>query len=311
MDYLNFDLEVGQGTGQEYPVTVIHSYGGEASAIMHFPFDDAGLEDELQRLQSAILRSGSHRRRWLSVQEQTVQDFGSALFNALFTGDIRNRFDVSLDHANQHGKGLRIRLRIKSPKMASLPWEFLFDPRHSAYLCLDNTKPLVRYLELPVSIPALNVQLPLRILGMVGYSDGLDVSHEKRLVEEAVRELCNRGLVELEWIEGSYWRDLQKALRRGPWHIFHFIGHGGFDPNKDEGLLVMADEQNQAFELPASQLALFLSTHKSLRLALLNSCEGAQGGELDLFSSTASILVQRGLPSVVAMQFEITDRAAI
>ena len=44
---------------------------------------------------------------------------------------------------------------------------------------------------------------------------------------------------------------------------------------------------------------------------LLNSCEGARGSAHDVFSSTAAILVRRGLPAVVAMQYEITDRAAV
>jgi uncharacterized membrane protein HdeD (DUF308 family) len=43
----------------------------------------------------------------------------------------------------------------------------------------------------------------------------------------------------------------------------------------------------------------------------LNSCEGARGSESDAFSSTAATLVRRGIPAVVAMQYEITDRAAI
>jgi hypothetical protein len=48
-----------------------------------------------------------------------------------------------------------------------------------------------------------------------------------------------------------------------------------------------------------------------LRLVLLNTCEGAKGGQHDLFSVTAATLAQRGIPAVLAMQYEITDRAAI
>jgi len=47
-----------------------------------------------------------------------------------------------------------------------------------------------------------------------------------------------------------------------------------------------------------------------LRLIVLNSCEGATSGGLDIFSSTASILLRAGLPAVLAMQYEITDSAA-
>jgi tetratricopeptide (TPR) repeat protein len=54
-----------------------------------------------------------------------------------------------------------------------------------------------------------------------------------------------------------------------------------------------------------------LADHAPLRLVLLNSCAGAQGSQRDVFSSTASILVRRGISAVVSMQYEITDGAAI
>jgi formylglycine-generating enzyme required for sulfatase activity len=41
------------------------------------------------------------------------------------------------------------------------------------------------------------------------------------------------------------------------------------------------------------------------------SFEGARGSERDIFSSTGAILVRRGLPAVLAMQYEITDNAAV
>jgi formylglycine-generating enzyme required for sulfatase activity len=48
-----------------------------------------------------------------------------------------------------------------------------------------------------------------------------------------------------------------------------------------------------------------------LRLALLNACEGARGGKFDVLSSTAATLVLGGLPAVLAMQYAITDTAAL
>jgi hypothetical protein len=48
-----------------------------------------------------------------------------------------------------------------------------------------------------------------------------------------------------------------------------------------------------------------------MRLVILNSCEGSRGDNVDVFSSTAAVLVRRGTPGVVAMQYPITDRAAI
>jgi hypothetical protein len=119
------------------------------------------------------------------------------------------------------------------------------------------------------------------------------------------------GLVDLTWLPGQTWRDLQRAMRGGPWHILHFMGHGGFDRNRDEGFLALADEEGETHRLSATQLGRLLADHFPLRLVLLNACEGARGGGRDVFSSTASILVRGGIPAVIAMQYEITDRAAI
>jgi CHAT domain-containing protein len=137
------------------------------------------------------------------------------------------------------------------------------------------------------------------------------VAREQQRLTRALAPLQRRGLVELHWLAGQSWRDLQRTLRRGPWHIFHFMGHGGFDAASDEGFLAFADEDGRAERLGATRLARLLGDHDPLRLALLNACEGARSGGRDQLSSTASILVQRGVPAVLAMQYEITDVAAI
>ncbi|MGH7454664.1 MAG: SUMF1/EgtB/PvdO family nonheme iron enzyme, partial [bacterium] len=222
--------------------------------------------------------------------------------------------DVSQREAAQKDLGLRFKLRIQSPELAALPWEFLYDARQAEYICLSRNTPVVRYIDLPQVIPPLAVTPPLRILGMmVSPSDlqSLDLDNEKHRVEEATKDLQKKSLVELTWLEGKTWRDLQKAMRAGPWHIFHFIGHGAFDRNAGEGLIFLEDEEGASHRLTATQLGRLLADHPSLRLALLNACEGARGNERDIFSSTGSILVRRGLPAVLAMQYEITDRAAV
>jgi CHAT domain-containing protein len=105
-------------------------------------------------------------------------------------------------------------------------------------------------------------------------------------VEAATKDLQANGLVELTWLKGKTWRDLQKEMRGGPWHIFHFIGHGAFDRNAGEGLIFLEDEEGASHRLSATQLGRLLADHHSLRLVLLNACEGARGSERDIFSST-------------------------
>jgi formylglycine-generating enzyme required for sulfatase activity len=314
LTYLDFELEIGLGQGREYPVAVIRSPAGEARETMRFPYDELVLENRLLALQNALLRSGGRRRQVLSPDEKAVQDFGRDLFTALFTGEVRNRYDVSLERAWHEGRGIRLKLRIQPPELAALPWEFLYDPRQAEYVCLSRSTPVVRYLELPWPIPPLSVRSPLRILGMIANPDDLpplDVEREKGRVERAVKELRAHGLVDLHWLAEQTWRDLQRAMRGGPWHVFHFIGHGGFDRIADEGFIALADEEGETHRLSATQLGRLLADHRSLRLTLLNACEGARGSERDVFSSTATILVRRGIPAVLAMQYEVTDRAAI
>ena len=276
---------------------------------MHWPWKTA-----CRTLQIALLRSGGKRRQALSPEEQNVQDFGKDLFKALVGGEILSRYEVSRREAQQQRKGLRLKLRFQAPELAALPWEFLYDHRRGEYLCLSTNTPTIRYLELPQPIPRLTVTPPLRILGMIASPADLprlDVDRERQRIDNAVQDLQKQGFLDLTWLPGQTWRDLQEAMWGGPWHVFHFIGHGGFDPHTDEGLIALADEQGQKHLLTATQVAGLLADHHDLRLVLLNSCEGAKGGKLDIYSSTAAILVRRGLAAVLAMQYEITDRAAI
>jgi formylglycine-generating enzyme required for sulfatase activity/outer membrane protein assembly factor BamD (BamD/ComL family) len=313
-NYLDFELEMGEGHGREYPVAVVHSPAGEARATMRFPFDELVLENRLLKLQNALLRSGGQPRRTLSEEEQAVLDFGRALFEALFTPEVRSCYDVSRREAEQQGVGLRLKLRIQPPELAALPWEFLYHPGQAEYVCLSTRTPVVRYLEVPQRIQPLAVAPPLRILGLIASPcdlPALDVAREQQRIENAIADLRARGLVELAWLPGQTWHDLQRAMRQGPWHIFHFIGHGGFDRHTGEGLIMLADRNGEAAHFGAKRLGRLLADHRSLRLVLLNACEGARGSEHDVFSSTAAILVQRGIPAVLAMQYAITDRAAI
>lgn len=314
VEYLDFELEIGLGQGRDYPLAVLRSPGGEARERMFFPFDELALASHLNKLQIALLRSGGKRRKTLSTEESTVQEFGQKLFEALISGEIRSRYDVSQREAAQRGLGLRLKLRIQAPELAALPWEFLYDPRRAEYLCLSTQTPLVRYIELPQVIQPLLIAPPLRILGLTSSPLGLaalDTENEKERMERALTDLITSGQVQIDWLEHANRRELQRRLRRGPWHILHFIGHGGFDLASDEGFIALETERGELDRLPATQLARLLADHTSLRLAVLNSCEGAQGGNTDIFSSTASVLVRRGLPAVLAMQYEITDRAAI
>ncbi len=313
--YLDFELEIGFGQGRDYPLAVLRSPAGEARTMMHFPFDDLALENRLKDLQIALLRSGGAKRRTLTPEERVVQGFGRALFDALLTGGVRGRYEASKTQARQQGKGLRLKLHIQPPELAALPWEYLYDPDEADYLCLSTQTPVVRYLEVPQMLLPFAVRPPLRILGMFASPQGLpelSLADERGRLQAATAGLQQRGLVEVTWLEGQGWADLQRTLRKdGPWHVFHFVGHGRYDVLNGEGQIVLVDDAGHPYLLGAAQLARLLANHPLLRLVFLNACEGAQAGAQDPFSSLAAALVRHGLPAVLAMQYPITDRAAV
>ena len=58
-------------------------------------------------------------------------------------------------------------------------------------------------------------------------------------------------------------------------------------------------------------LANLVDDQVQLQLVVLNSCQGARTTMGDPFAGVATTLIQSGVPAVVAMQFEISDDAAI
>jgi len=314
VEYLDFDLEVTAADGGAFTVRVLRSPAGEATGTMRLPFDSLVLQNRLQALQIALLRSGTTRRRVETPEAHTVAKFGEELWDALFNGDIRARFEASRSEARRLDAGMRIKLRFEDASLAALPWEYLFDAGRGDYVTLSASTPVVRYIPLPQVMEPLAVRPPLRVLGMIASPtdlDALDVDRERQRLGQALEKLSAAGLVELTWMTGSTARDLQATLRRGPWHIFHFVGHGGFDANRGEGLIVLTTETGTSNLVSATDLGRLLGDHDPLRLAVLNACESGRGDTIDVFASTAATLVRRGTPAVVAMQYEITDDAAI
>jgi hypothetical protein len=123
--------------------------------------------------------------------------------------------------------------------------------------------------------------------------------------------LTEQGLVELTVLESATLGALLKVLRNGQYHVLHFIGHGGFDDRSDDGVLAFQSETGTRHLVSGHDLGTLLYDHTTLRLAVLNACEGARASAADPFGGVAQSLVRQRIPAVVAMQFEITDEAAI
>jgi CHAT domain-containing protein len=318
VEYFDFELKIGAGSQGSFPVEVLRSPAGEQRGTLTMPWNAQELPERIAAVERAVRTRGGSRGVDMGSTgpPAAVPEFGAALFRAVMPESVRSCYRTSRALAAQSGKGLRLRLRIDDPAVAALPWELLFDDEEGDFVSLSNATPIVRHLELGRGIAPLSVQPPLRILAMVsGPRDlpALSVAHERDRMEQALAPLVARGDATLTWLEGDGSAALQRAMRSesGPWHVFHFIGHGGFDAASGEGILMLTGDDGASVALPATQLGRLLSDHGSLRLAVLNACDGARGDDASRFSSTAAVLMRRGLPAVVAMQHPISDDSAI
>jgi len=318
MTYIDFDLLI-ERFEQGYRARVLNSPAGQASAVLPSPLAQLDLERFLTRVGRPYrgLLSDANRGPDAEIDARdAVVTFGTRLFEFLFTGEVGTSLRRSLDEAERQGAGLRIRLRMAdAPELADLPWEFLYDATGGDFLALSARTPLVRYLDLPRRIQPMAVRPPLRILvAIASPADAipLDVEAEWRMLQQALAGLEQDGRIVLERLEEATVPALQQKLRQSAYHVFHFIGHGAFDARRQQGMLLMEDADGQGMPLSAERLgALLHDEADTLRLVVLNACHGARTSQDYPFAGLAQGVVRQGIPAVVAMQFAITDDAAI
>jgi CHAT domain-containing protein len=311
LTYQDFDLLVEPGGPDAYRARVLHSPAGE-SAPVQFKVPFSPLE-----LENLILKVGRPRRSTRGPGRPEVaplKEFGDGLYSAVFQDEVRDMLLRSLSQTRTQGTGLRLRLRLTgTPELAGLPWELLYDRRQNRFLAQSRRTPLVRYMDLPDPPRPLAVEGPLRLLVMIssptGYSS-LDAEQEWSLLTGALAAKQEEGQVVIERLPANM-RALRQRLRREAFHVFHFIGHGSYKPDWGDGVLIMEDGNGHPQEVTGEELGGLLNEYDPTRLVVLNACEGARTDFSDPFSGVAQSLIQQGLPAVVAMQFEITDDAAI
>ncbi|MEA2002179.1 MAG: CHAT domain-containing protein [Actinomycetota bacterium] len=306
--YTDFDVTLrAVGAGYEAQVS---SVAGTGSHRFTLPFSDRELADFYS------IFGGAAVRRMESPQLERARAFGGRLFGAVFNDELDDLLASSLRQAGEAGNGLRIRLLLDdAPDLVNIPWEYLYRSASDDFFALSNWTPIVRFLNVEARMPPAPIEPPLRVLVMISdpieYQGSLDVEREWERLQESLADLVEDGHVQLHRLERATERELLGELRRNDHHIFHFVGHGEFDDQEQDGVLLLEDEHRRTKLVTGRALGTVLRDSRSMRLAVLNNCEGARTSDSDPFAGAAQSLIQKGLPAVAAMQFEVTDRAAI
>lgn len=310
--YLNFDLLFEPEGNALFRARVVDSPDGSHPFVdFALPFDPLTLENLLLKLDPG--RSAT-RRGAAGPQVEAGRQLGGALFDAVFADDVAVAWARARDEARAQQKGVRLRLHLSdAAALAGLPWELLYDSGSNTFLAQSERTPVVRFLDVAHSQPALRVDGALRILVVISAPTDLaelDVEAEWTHVQEALAARTAAGQVAVDRLPEATLGELGRWLRTHQVHVLHFIGHGDLDPRTDDGVLYFCDEHGRSSPVSASVLGPYVLDHDPLRLIVLNACRSASTGASDPFSGMAQGLVQQQAAAVVAMQFPITDRAA-
>lgn len=307
--YADFVLQIETLAPGCYRARVIEAPVGEGQTEFSLPW----MAEEL--LEVRELGQRAFRSSPGVLADEEIHRFGGALFRAVFSGGVEVAFRTSCSEAAARGEGLRVRLRLnRAPELSSLPWEYLYDESLGHFLSLAPGLSLVRQPEIPRVKRAFGAEPPVRVLVLV--ADPRDLTHlnaeeEWTQVRQALAPLEQQGRLILERLGSGTLTALRKALRQQKYHALHFLGHGAFEPGLADGYLVLEDEEGRSQKVSGQMLGVLLAGHPSLRLVVINACSGARKSGKDSFGGVAESLVRTGIPAVIAMQFPVTDRAAI
>lgn len=300
-EFRDFEIRVGKGP-DGYRARIPFAY---------HDFPAPFLEGELDRV-----LAGARIFRDLKACEEpppeTVSDLGTKLFNQVFGGEVRRAWDKFQGKILSSEGAIRLCLILEDSELWEWPWEFLRDSR-SDFLALSSRISIVRCPASLKSLPPRSGPRP-RILFVSAHPRGtpkLSSEHEWKSLAACLDELEKAGRIDLERIEHATLSKLRVALKK-PWDVLHFVGHGTFGGNRKEGVLLFEKACGEGSEVSGRLLARILRRREHPpRLVVLNACEGGRAGQDDPFNGVAQRLVREGVAAVVAMQFKVSDKAAL
>jgi hypothetical protein len=241
---------------------------------------------------------------------------GERLYECLFTdGELSKAWADIMARCPRR----RIRLRIDAAAavLHSIPWELMRERPVggvAVVLAATDASPFSRYLAGPWQPGSPILQRPIKVLVAISNPATMPAGLQSVDVETeiaALRAATKGSDLQLTLLPPPCTLEtIEEELRKG-YHVLHFIGHGRFDPKAQTTQLVIEnpEQPNRPFvngdavaEMLKRQLQGKDAYDDRLRLVFLCSCETATTSSADAFRGLAPLLVQGGVPAVIAMQ---------
>lgn len=206
-------------------------------------------------------------------------------------------------------KGIRVRLSIENQALIQVPWELARYPQTGDYLAVSSNIILSRYIHRRGRLGLARDFQPLTNLGiLIAEPDSLNKVNAQYELKE-LKKIENNPMNIIEIIPGTS-ENLREVVAKHSICILHYIGHGGF--SDDEGYLVLESGNKEYDKYSSDRVANILNlAENKIKIVILNSCKGAESSSYTNFSGVATRLIQKNVPAVVAMQYNITNQSAI
>ncbi len=182
---------------------------------------------------------------------------------------------------------IRVVIQTDTPQLRRLPW--------------SEWELLERYPQAEIALSPLDFgrhtaqpspTTRVRILAILGNSQGIDVQKDRALLEQLSH-------AEVTFLVEPERQQLSDRLWEQSWEILFFAGHSASQESDQTGLIHL--NQHETLSLSQLKHALEKSVNRGLKLAIFNSCDG-----LGLARELASLQI----PQLIVMREPVPDRVA-
>jgi hypothetical protein len=227
---------------------------------------------------------------------------GNALFDFCFgdraTADIYAR-------SGERARRTTLRLRLDvDEELGHLPWELVYDSSKREFLALSQACTVTRRVTSRAPLPEWKASQRIDILVAAASPSEYFLPMIGQEVD-ALRNVENlSSQIHVDVIEHATPENLLDRLQSRHYQILHFAGHA------DGSGFILEDGRGHHTRLDVMDVAAAI-TGPQFRMVFLNACETAGSSAREGVPSLASMLADKGVPLVVAMQRPISDQDAL
>jgi CHAT domain-containing protein len=195
-------------------------------------------------------------------------------------------------------------LDIQAPELIGIPWELLRDDQQ---FLVRRVVFIVRFIDNArkddVTLDFKNIKV------LIVSASPTDNSFNESAYIQPVGELFQQYGIQPDILRGEQATrsNLQRILDENKYDWFHFVGHGTFA--KDNGKVWVINQEGNSEPIRGNDLSDWL-WDSGVKFAFFCSCQTGITSQENTFNGVAHSLVGRGIPAVVAMQYNFPQQEA-